>query len=165
MSISFSLFLSYRPDEAELFAKSAQNAYKQFRDKAALSRSMTVDKMEEVAQGRVWTGKDAASHGLVDAIGGLSRAIAIAKLKANIPQEDQVTVVEIPGSSSLLLGISLGGVSSLTGVETTLKELLERLTFSNGVQARMDGIIFRSLEGYSNSNPILSIIKDYLSSL
>jgi len=46
--------------------------------------------MEEVAQGRVWTGKDAAFHGLVDAIGGLSRAIAIAKLKANIPQDSQV---------------------------------------------------------------------------
>lgn len=32
----------YRPDEAELFAKSAQNAYEQFRDKAAFSRSMPV---------------------------------------------------------------------------------------------------------------------------
>ncbi|CAI8589575.1 unnamed protein product [Vicia faba] len=156
---------SFRPDEAELFAKSAQNAYKQFRDKAALSRSMTVDKMEEVAQGRVWTGKDAASHGLVDAIGGLSRAIAIAKLKANIPQENQVTVVEISRSSPSLPEILLGAGSSLTGVETTLKELLQGLTFSDGVQARMDGIIFRSLEGYPNSNPILSIIKDYLSSL
>ncbi|CAJ2664696.1 unnamed protein product [Trifolium pratense] len=61
---------SFRPHEAELFAKRAQNIYEQFRDKAALSRSMTVDKMEEVAQGRVWTGKDAVSHGLVDAIGG-----------------------------------------------------------------------------------------------
>jgi len=46
--------------------------------------------MEEVAQGRVWTGKDAASRGLVDAIGGLSRAVAIAKQKANIPQDRQV---------------------------------------------------------------------------
>ena len=46
--------------------------------------------MEEVAQGRIWTGKDAASRGLVDAIGGLSRAVAIAKLKANIPQDRQV---------------------------------------------------------------------------
>lgn len=46
--------------------------------------------MEEVAQGRVWTGKDAASRGLVDATGGLSRAIAIAKMKANIPQDGQV---------------------------------------------------------------------------
>lgn len=35
-------FLEYRPDEAELFAKSAQHIYKQFRDKAAISRSMTV---------------------------------------------------------------------------------------------------------------------------
>lgn len=46
--------------------------------------------MEKVAQGRVWTGKDAASRGLVDAIGGFSRAVAIAKLKANISQDSQV---------------------------------------------------------------------------
>ncbi|PIA57572.1 hypothetical protein AQUCO_00600352v1 [Aquilegia coerulea] len=80
----------FRPDEAELFAKSAQNAYKMFRDKAALSRSMTVDQMEEFAQGRVWIGKDAASRGLVDALGGISRAVAIAKQKANIPHDKQV---------------------------------------------------------------------------
>lgn len=51
-----------------------------------------VDKMEEVAQGRVWTGQDAASRGLVDAIGGFSRAVAIAKQKANIPQDRQVSL-------------------------------------------------------------------------
>lgn len=56
--------------------------------------------MEEVAQGRVWTGKDAASRGLVDAIGGISRAIAIAKLKANIPQDRQVCC--LPFSSMFL---------------------------------------------------------------
>ncbi|CAJ2642007.1 unnamed protein product [Trifolium pratense] len=156
---------SFRPDEAELFAKSAQSSYKGFRDKAALSRSMTVEKMEEVAQGRVWIGKDAASHGLVDAIGGLSRAIAIAKLKANIPQDQQVTVVEISASSSSLPGVLFNGVSSLTGVVNMLKELLQGLTFSDGVQARMDGIIFRSVEGYPNANSILSIIKDYISTL
>lgn len=48
------------------------------------------DQMEEVAQGRVWTGNDAASRGLVDAIGGLSRAVAIAKKKADIPEDKQV---------------------------------------------------------------------------
>lgn len=46
--------------------------------------------MEEVAQGRVWTGNDAVSRGLVDAIGGFSRAIAIAKQKAGIPEDGQV---------------------------------------------------------------------------
>lgn len=48
--------------------------------------------MEEVAQGRVWSGKDAASRGLVDAIGGFSQALAIAKHKAKIPQERQVCI-------------------------------------------------------------------------
>ena len=79
----------------ELFAKREDHNYTHFRANAALSRSMTIDKMEEAAHGRVWTGKDAVSHGLVDAIGGISRAIAIAKLKANIPQNREVIVVEL----------------------------------------------------------------------
>ncbi|KAL5751456.1 hypothetical protein ACOSP7_026059 [Xanthoceras sorbifolium] len=155
----------FRPDEAELFAKSAQNAYKQFRDKAAFSRSMTVDEMEKVAQGRVWTGKDAASQGLVDAIGGFSRAIAIAKQQASIPQDRQVTLVEISKTSPSLPEILSGIGNSIAGVDSTLKELLQNLTFSGGVQARMDGILFQRLEGVSYANPILGLIKDYLSSL
>ncbi|KAL2338251.1 hypothetical protein Fmac_012697 [Flemingia macrophylla] len=156
---------SFRPDEAELFSKSAQHAYKQFRDKTAFSRQMTVEKMEEVAQGRVWTGKDAASHGLIDAIGGLSRAVAIAKMKANIPQDRQVTVVELSRPSPSLPEILSGIGNSLVGVDTTLKELLQDLTFSHEVQARMDGIMFEKLEGYPHANPILALIRDYLGSL
>uniref|UniRef100_A0A453PGT2 Peptidase S49 domain-containing protein n=1 Tax=Aegilops tauschii subsp. strangulata TaxID=200361 RepID=A0A453PGT2_AEGTS len=76
-----------RPDEAELFEKSAQNAYASFRDKAAMSRSMSIDQMETVAQGRVWSGQDAASRGLVDSLGGFSQALAIAKQRAKIPQD------------------------------------------------------------------------------
>ncbi|KAE8658869.1 Serine protease SPPA [Hibiscus syriacus] len=97
--------------------QSAQNAYKQFRDKAASSRSMTVEKMEEVAQGRVWAG--------IDAIGGLSRAIAIAKHKINIPQDKPVSsflfvlrqtycdteprAAEIPDLYNILSGAVVGG--------------------------------------------------------
>ncbi|XP_039040286.1 serine protease SPPA, chloroplastic [Hibiscus syriacus] len=154
-----------RPDEAELFAKSAQNAYKQFRDKAASSRSMPVEKMEEVAQGRVWAGKDAASRGLVDAIGGLSRAIAIAKHKINIPQDKPVTLVEVSRPSPTLPEVLSGIGSSIVGVDRTLKELLQDLTFADGVQARMDGIMFQRLEGFPNATPVLSLIKDYLSSI
>ncbi|CAK7323177.1 unnamed protein product [Dovyalis caffra] len=154
-----------RADEAELFAKSAQNAYKQFRDKAAFSRSMPVDKMEDVAQGRVWTGQDAASRGLVDAIGGFSRAVAIAKQKANIPQDRQVTLVELSRPSPTLPEILSGIGSSVVGVERTLKELLQDLAFSNGVHARMDGILFQRLEEASYANPILTLIKDCLGSL
>ncbi|XP_070053646.1 serine protease SPPA, chloroplastic isoform X1 [Nicotiana tabacum] len=154
----------FRPEEAELFAKSAQHAYTQFRDKAALSRSMTVDKMEEVAQGRVWTGNDALSRGLVDAIGGLSRAVAIAKQKANIPQEKQVSVVELSRPSASLPEVLSGIGSSLVGADRTLKELLNDVASSDGIQARMDGVMFEKLGGAAYTNPLFMLIKDCLSS-
>ena len=46
--------------------------------------------METVAQGRVWSGQDAASRGLVDSLGGFSQALAIAKQRAKIPQDKKV---------------------------------------------------------------------------
>lgn len=155
----------FRPEEAELFAKSAQYAYTQFRDKAAYSRSMPVDKMEENAQGRVWTGSDAASRGLVDAIGGMGRAVAIAKQKANIPQEQSVNLVEVSRPSPSLPEILSGIGSTLVGVDRTLKGLLQELTSVEGIQARMDGIIFEKLDDVSNGNSIINILKDYLGSL
>ncbi|KAH6824243.1 signal peptide peptidase [Perilla frutescens var. hirtella] len=155
----------FRTDEAELFAKSAQNAYRSFRDKAASSRSMTIDKMEEVAQGRVWTGNDAASRGLVDAIGGLSRAVAIAKQKANLPMDEQVTLVELSRPSTSLPEI-LGGLgSTLAEAEKAIKELVQVTASLDGIQARMDGIMLEQLDGASYANIIFTTIKDFLSSL
>eukprot|EP00268_Persea_americana_P048430 TRINITY_DN5115_c1_g1_i3.p1 TRINITY_DN5115_c1_g1~~TRINITY_DN5115_c1_g1_i3.p1 ORF type:complete len:122 (+),score=30.94 TRINITY_DN5115_c1_g1_i3:529-894(+) len=120
--------------------------------------------MEEIAQGRVWTGKDAASLGLVDAVGGLSQAVAIAKQKANIPQDKQVKLVEVSKPSPSLPEIISGIGNSLFGVDRTLKEILQALTSSDGVQARMEGIVFERLGGASFGNPIFQLIKDCLSS-
>lgn len=159
----------FRPDEEELFANSAQNAYKQFRDKAAFSRSMSVDRMEAVAQGRVWTGKDAASLGLVDAIGGFSRAVAIAKQKANIPLDRKVSLVELSRSSPSLPELISNGAHAIFGLplflslDERLKELFQELSPS-GVQARMDSIILQGLEEYQDGQVFLKMIKDYLSS-
>ncbi|CAI9754118.1 unnamed protein product [Fraxinus pennsylvanica] len=155
----------FSADEAELFAKSAQNAYKQFRDKAAFSRSMTVDSMEEVAQGRVWTGSDAASRGLVDAIGGLSRAVAIAKQKANIPLDKQVTLVELSRPSSSLPEVLSGLGNSIVEADTVIKDLLQDMASWSEIQARMDGIVFGKLDGASYANVVFKLIKDYLRSI
>jgi len=77
----------------------------------------------------------------------------------------QVTLVEISRPSPSLPEILLGVGSSLVGADRMVKELLQGVTFSDGVQARMDGIMFQTLEEYPFGNPILSIIKSYLSSL
>ncbi|KAL0396159.1 UNVERIFIED_CONTAM: Serine protease SPPA, chloroplastic [Sesamum calycinum] len=151
----------FRADEAELFAKSAQSAYRSFRDKAASSRSMTVDKMEEVAQGRVWTGNDAAARGLVDAVGGLSRAVAIAKQKANLPLDKQV-VME---NHAFTVRSHVNITCTLVKADKAFKELLQVMASSDVVQARMDGIMMEQLDGDSYANVIFRLIKDYLSSL
>ncbi|MFS7939439.1 putative peptidase S49, ClpP/crotonase-like domain superfamily [Helianthus anomalus] len=161
----FSADRSFRPDEEKLFAERAQNMYKQFRDKAACSRSMSVDTMEEIAQGRVWTGKDAASRGLVDAIGGFSRAVAIAKHKANIPQNKKVTLVEASKPSFSLQKILFGMLSSAIGIDTALKLLQDNSATCDGVQARMDGIMFHGSEGSSFADPNFSLLNDCLNSL
>ncbi|KAI3504716.1 hypothetical protein L1887_26393 [Cichorium endivia] len=154
------------PDEEKLFAESAQNTYKRFRNKAAASRPMSVDKMEEITQGRVWTGNDAASRGLVDAIGGLSCAVAIAKHKANIPHHKRlVTLVEVSKQSLSLPQILFHMLTSATGLDTSLKQLHDGSTTSDGVQACMDGIMFQGSKGSSLADPIFDMLKDYLSSL
>ena len=121
---------------------------------------MNVDQMETVAQGRVWSGQDAASRGLVDSLGGFSQALAIAKQKANIPHDRKVQLVEISKPSPTLPEILSGIGSSLLGVDRAVKGVLQDVTSLNGVQARMDGILFERLEDLSGENQLLLLVKD-----
>jgi ClpP class serine protease len=67
-----------------------------------------------VAQGRVWTGRQALGHGLVDALGGLDAAVALAKEKAKIPANEEVQLVVYPERRSLFDVVSeqFGGVGT-----------------------------------------------------
>lgn len=77
----------------------------------------------------------------------------------------QVTLVELSRPSPTLPEVLTGLGNSILGVDRTLKGLLQDLSVSNEVQARMDGILFQKLEEASNSNPIFAVLKDYLSSV
>jgi protease-4 len=77
------------------FEKSTINAiekvYHTFKSRVAEGRSLDMEVVEEIAQGRVWSGKDAISVGLVDALGGLQEAISAAAKLANLEQYNLVT--------------------------------------------------------------------------
>ena len=62
-----------------------QTFYDQFVAKVAEARKSTPEKIDAVARGRVWTGRQAKKIGLVDELGGLDRAVAIARQRAKIP--------------------------------------------------------------------------------
>ena len=86
--------------------------YDQFIEKAAASRRKKPEEIDAIAQGRVWTGRQAKDLGLVDALGGLDKAVAIAKERAKIPAGEQVELVVYPPRRSLydLLMASFSGM-------------------------------------------------------
>ena len=98
--------------------------YDQFIEKVAASRHKKPEEIDAIAQGRVWTGRQAKDLGLVDALGGLDTAIAIAKDRAKIPAAEQVELVVYPPKRNLydLLMSSVSGMderaqlASLLGV-------------------------------------------------
>src|SRR5207253_1265196 len=65
----------YNPDELKKLEEQLQAFYDRFVEKAATSRHSTPQKIDALAQGRVWTGRQARENGLVDALGGLDRAV------------------------------------------------------------------------------------------
>ena len=85
-----------------------EETYDQFIEKASASRHMKPEKLDAIAQGRVWTGRQAKSIGLVDELGGLDRAIAAAKQRAKIPAASDVEVVVYPPKRSFLELLSKG---------------------------------------------------------
>jgi protease-4 len=80
--------------EADLF-------YTDFVERVAHGRKMTVEAVDAIARGRVWTGADALERGLVDELGGLRTAITRAKVLAGLEPDADVRLVSFPGSSML----------------------------------------------------------------
>jgi protease-4 len=108
-------FTPFTPAQRMKVQEMMQNVYDDFVEKAAESRKTTPEKMDAVAQGRVWTGQQARERGLVDALGGLDTAISIAKERARIPKDEDVELVVFTGRRTLYEALSeqLGGGASM----------------------------------------------------
>lgn len=75
--------------------------YADFIARVAEGRKLSVEQVDTVARGRIWTGADALERGLVDELGGLRTAITRAKVLAGLDPETKVRVLNYPGSSWL----------------------------------------------------------------
>ena len=82
------------PDELGLIQGIVDNFYTKFKDRVATGRKLTVDQVEEIAQGRVWSGEEALKIGLVDEMGGFDQALAFAKTKAGLSTDAKI--IEYP---------------------------------------------------------------------
>lgn len=74
------------PEEIRLLERSTDETYESFLELVSESRNMTPDEVDALGQGRVWTGMDAKEVGLVDRLGTLDDAIAIAAEQASLEE-------------------------------------------------------------------------------
>jgi protease-4 len=115
----YSPFAPFTPAQRVKVETFMQGFYQNFIGKVAESRKSTPEAIHRVAQGRVWTGRQALAHGLVDALGGLDTAVALAKEKAKIPAGEDVQLVVYPERRGLFDALSEqfgGGTAGLWSV-------------------------------------------------
>ena len=108
----------FTPEERARIQQQMQATYDTFVEKAAQGRNTTPEKIDAIAQGRVWTGAQAKQLGLVDELGGLQRALAVAKQRAKLSPDSEVELVVFPGKKSFydLLKDPLGASERTMGL-------------------------------------------------
>jgi protease-4 len=87
---------AFSPEERQKIESLMSATYEAFVEKAAAGRKTTPEKIDAIAQGRVWTGKQAKDLGLVDELGGLQHALRAAKRRANIDENAEVELAIYP---------------------------------------------------------------------
>ncbi len=97
------------------FVENHWDGFNRWLGDVAEHRGMTFEEAEKLAHGRVWTGRQALENGLIDELGGLDRAIELAKAEAGIDAAEEVTLVHLPKSKGLLEAI-MGGDGLVTAM-------------------------------------------------
>jgi protease-4 len=121
-------FQNYSPAQRESVQKNMRDIYNDFLAGVAAGRHMKVEDVNKIAQGRVWTGERALKLGLVDEMGGLDAAITAAKQLAKIPKQEEVSLLFLPPSKSILEKIRdlmdyTGVLSDAASPRTWLRQL------------------------------------------
>ncbi len=92
----YSATQDFTPEQWKLFQTMLDEVYADFTGKAAAGRGFDAEQIDAVAGGRIWSGADALEVGLVDALGGLSTAIDLAKEAAGVPPGEAIALVPFP---------------------------------------------------------------------
>ncbi len=103
------MFRGVTSTEREFIMKGIEQVYTTFVNHVADGRNMTFDSVDAIGQGRVWTGNDGKRIGLVDQIGGLHEAIAIAADKAECIDDFMVreAISEQTGLAAILNSLQM----------------------------------------------------------
>lgn len=115
--------------ELEKMTQQTQKIYfTDFVPKVAKGRGKTDEEVNNIGQGRVWTGTQAKQNGLIDEFGGLEKAIEVAKQLANLPADKDVRRVNFPEPRPFLSSIfGSNDDNAMTEQQKTQKAVIEAL--------------------------------------
>jgi protease-4 len=124
----YSPFRPFSPAERARVEEQLQATYELFLDRVARGRSQEARKVDGVAQGRVWTGRQARELGLVDELGGLHDAIRIARDRAKLDPQRDVDLVVYPPKRSLIETLARPfGAQAASGLDVLIRRPEARL--------------------------------------
>jgi protease IV len=119
------------PRMTEIVQFGIDRIYTDFTTKAAAFRKTTPDKIDEIAQGRVWTGAQAKERGLVDRTGSFVDAINAAKSRAKLDDKAKVRYIETERSKFEQLLAQFGGGAAVTLADKFIMRIQSALPFTN----------------------------------
>jgi protease-4 len=108
------------PRAAALVQSAIGHAYTDFTKMVADSRKSTPEKIDELGQGRVWSGRDAHKHGLVDRLGSFADAVKSAAERAKLPADARLAWIEVEPGRLHKLAQQFGGAAAALGVKVDL---------------------------------------------
>ena len=138
-AMGYSVFESISKGFKKSTTYSIEKIYYTFKSRVAEGRSLSMETVEEIAQGRVWSGKDAVKNGLVDTLGGLQEAI---KSAAKLAELDKYNLVDYPKYEEDFESMILGAFSQAQSkffqnpLEKYTSEFIE-LSLMEGIQTRI----------------------------
>ena len=95
------MFHEYSKDEKKRVQAMMDEVYVDFKEKVSKGRKLDLDRVEEIARGRVWTGVQALENGLVDELGGLTEALDYTKKQIGAGEGEFIAVANWPVEKSL----------------------------------------------------------------
>jgi protease-4 len=143
----FDAFTDFTPAQATMVReRMLPDVYNQFVRRVAKARRLSVEQVDKVAQGRVWTGQQALSFKLVDQLGDFDAALKEAKSQAKLAADQPIELVSLPRQPSLieqLLGASgMGSSAALSGPLSRIAAPWFRLLREQRVQSGAAGMAY-----------------------
>ena len=150
MANIFSELTVFSDPERAKFREFLEGFYGVFLDRVATGRKMEKEKVHEVAQGRVWTGQQALERGLVDELGGLERALVVARELGKVAEGEEVDILRLPRQKTFFEQLAedmqpqaVAPELMLPGVREAWSQLeaVSRALEGSGVAAMMPGVV------------------------